>query len=85
MEVTLNNKKGQKSMKIIRCIDLEDLAKKEKEEYETLNTLSAIRYDYEKEGKLELARSIEDSVKYQRGRWGMLKDLIEELEEDDNE
>ena len=72
-------------MKILRCINLEDLAKKEKEEYETLTTLSAMRYDYEKEGKLELARSLEDSVKYQRGRWGLLKDLIEEMEEDNNE
>lgn len=72
-------------MKIIRCINLEDLSKMEKEEYETLKTLSSMRYDYEKEGKAELAKSLEDSVKYQRGRWGMLKDLIEELEEDDNE
>lgn len=71
-------------MKIIRCINLEDLAKIEKEEYETLNTLSSMRYDYEKEGKVELAKSLEDSVKYQRGRWGMLKDLIDKLE-DNNE
>ena len=72
-------------MKIMRCISLEDLAKIEKEEYESLNTLLSLRYDYENEGKTELAKSLEDIIKYQRGRWCMLKDLIEELEEDDNE
>lgn len=71
-------------MKVIKCLKLEDLAKMEKEEYETLRTLSSLRYDYEKEGKTDLAKSLDDSVKYQRGRWGMLKDIIDEME-DSNE
>lgn len=65
-------------MKVIKCITLQDLKELERIEYESLNRLSLMRYDYEKEGKVELAKSIEGSIKYQRGRWGMLKDLIDE-------
>ena len=72
-------------MKVTKCITLQDLKEMERKEYETLNSLSSMKYEYKKEGKIELVNSLEEGERYQRGRWGMLMDMIEEMEDVDNE
>ena len=69
-------------MKVIKCITLQDLKEMERKEYETLSSLSSMKYEYKKEGKIELVNSLEEEERYQRGRWGMLMDMIEEMEGD---
>lgn len=71
-------------MKVTKCITLQELKEMERKEYKTLETLSNMVYEYKKEGKAELAESMREGERYQRGRWGMLMDIIEEME-DENE
>lgn len=61
------------SLKIITLQELKDM---EKKEYTSLNILSDIEHECDKD--------LENDKRYQRGRWSMLVDLIEKLE-DDNE
>ena len=67
-------------MTTLKCITLTELKNRERKEYSFLNELSEIKYEYKKNGNIERAEALEDAVRYQRGRWGMMSDLIEELE-----
>ena len=63
-----------------KCITLEELKEHEAEEYKTLQDLNRIHADVDKQYNYKKVLSLENSITYQRARWGMLMDLIEELE-----
>lgn len=67
----------------MKNITLETLKELEAREYETLHNLSKLRYEYEKEGNPK-ADEVKKSEQWQQGRWGMLVDIIDELEEDED-
>ena len=71
-------------MKVTKCITLQDLKEMERREYKALENLSNMKYEYKKVDRTELVESLREGERYQRGRWGMLMDMIEEME-DDNE
>ena len=71
-------------MKLTKCITLQDLKEMERKEYKTLEGLSNMKYEYEKAGRTDLVESLREGERYQRGRWGILMDIIEEME-DNNE
>ena len=48
-------------------------------EYNELRTLERIKYNYEKEGNTEKAKTLNQSINYQMGRWGVLNELLETL------
>ena len=59
---------------------LYDLREKEEKAYKTLQTMVEIRREKENEGDEDAIREMSMLENYNRGRWGMLRDLIEELE-----
>lgn len=61
-------------------LTLYDLREKEEKEYKTLQTMAEIRREKEYEGDKDAIREMSLLENYNRGRWGMLRDLIEELE-----
>ena len=67
-------------MATFKCITLEELKEHENEEYKTLKFLNELYSDAIKQSSYKEARSLASSIKYQRGKWGMLMNLIEELE-----
>lgn len=63
-----------------RTISLEGLKKIEKAEYHIIEELTDLIIDYKHEGRIAAAASVEESLKWQRGRWAMICDLIESVE-----
>ena len=63
-----------------RVLTIDYLKAKEREEYNTLRELDEMRVHYIKEGNHRLSDSCLQSISHQRARWGMLLDLIEEME-----
>ena len=57
-----------------------DLREKEEKAYKTLQTMVEIRREKEEQGDEYAVKEMIELENYNRGRWGMLKDLIEELE-----
>ena len=64
-------------------LTLDYLRDREREEYDTLRELDEMRTHYLKEGNHRLADSVMNSISHQRARWGMIVDLIEEMEGED--
>ena len=64
-----------------KVITLSKLKELEQEEYQTLKTLHECKLDHLKRGEINTVRSIESTISYQRGKWAMLVDLIEMLED----
>ena len=82
MEVTLNKMKGQKMS--IKTLSTKDLREIELREYNTLKTLNEILHEKEEENDDEGVEVMTKLVEYQRGKWGIISDLLEKLE-DENE
>ena len=61
-------------------LSLWDLREKEEKAYKTLQTMIEIRREKEAEGDEDAIKEMSLLENYNRGRWGMLRDLIEELE-----
>ena len=68
-------------MATFKCITLEELKEREKEEYKTLQFLNELHSDAVKRSSYKEARSLENNINFQRGKWGMLSNLIEEIGE----
>ena len=68
-------------MTTFKCITLEELKERENEEYKTLQFLNEMYSDAVKRSSYKEAKSLASSIYYQRGKWGMLMNLIEELED----
>lgn len=68
-----------------KVITLSKLKELEQEEYQMLKTLEECKLDHLKRGETSIVRSIESSKRYQRGKWAMLVDLIEMLEDDEED
>lgn len=62
----------------MKNITLEKLKELEAEEYKELCQVSSLRYKYEREENPR-AVTLREAEAWQRGRWGMLTDIIEEL------
>ena len=64
-----------------KTLTLENLKEIERREYEDLQIIFNSKLEHDKNGDLDLVKSLEDSERYQRGRWSIICDLIDLLEE----
>lgn len=63
-----------------KTLTARDLREIEDEEYKTLKTLNKILHEKEEENDEDGVESMTKLVEYQRGRWGIISDLLEKLE-----
>lgn len=64
----------------IKTLSTRDLREIEDKEYKTLKTLNKILHEKEEEYDEDGVESMTKLVEYQRGRWGIISDLLEKLE-----
>ena len=70
----------RKDKAMSKSITLEELKQIEREEYEEFQMLLDSKIEHSKKGEFQIAKSIEESERWKRGRWSMICDLIERLE-----
>ena len=63
-----------------KTLTLKRLKELEQKEYETLRNLE--EYKIEARNDMQIVKSLTDSIRYQRGKWAMLCDLIDMMEEE---
>lgn len=68
------------SIKTLSTRDLREIEEKEYKTLKTLKTLNKILYEKEEEYDGDGVESMTKLVEYQRGRWGIISDLLEKLE-----
>ena len=64
----------------IKTLSTYDLREIEEREYKTLKTLNEILHEKEEEYDNDAVESMSKLVEYQRGKWGIIHDLLEKLE-----
>ena len=62
----------------MQSITINKLKELERIEYQELTEIQSLAYEYTEDGKD--TTTIRQDIDWKRGRWGMLVDLIEELE-----
>ena len=66
-----------------KTLTLKQLKELEQKEYETLHNLD--EYKLEARNDKQIAESLMKTIRYQRGKWAMLCDLIDMMEEDNEQ
>lgn len=61
-------------------VTLEQLKEIEKEEYETLTTMRKIESEALQSGDMERYQKTKESTQFSLGRWGIISELIEQIE-----
>ena len=64
----------------IKTLSTKDLREIEEREYKTLKTLNEILHEKEEEYDVDGVEAMTKLVEYQRGKWGIISDLLEKLE-----
>ena len=64
----------------IKTLSTKDLREIEEREYKTLKTLNEILHEKEEESDADGVETMTKLVEYQRGKWGIISDLLEKLE-----
>ena len=65
----------------MKSLTLDQLKDIEKEEYDSLKYINEERLDHQRAGEESKVKSCEDVARFQHGRWSMICDLIEKMEE----
>ena len=69
----------------MKTITLTQLKNIERKLYEELAMISSMKSDAIRSGDYRFGESLASSEQYQRGRWGVIIDLIEKLEAENEE
>ena len=64
----------------IKTLSTRDLREIEEREYKTLKTLNEILHEKEEEYDEDGVEAMTKLVEYQRGKWGIISDLLEKLD-----
>ena len=69
-------------MATIKCLTIDELKSIEKELYNRMNSFIDVKNDYLHENNKEMVKSYEEAIKYERGKWAIIYDLVKKLEGD---